>query len=89
MIKNSYSGEETLVFANYADGFVLYTRELKEVGNKENKNVVRNSSVLLRDGECTLTTYDSVDEDKTILMPKYEFNIIGYITWIPLEKDTI
>lgn len=86
---NSYSGEETLTFADYADGFVLYTRELKEGGNKENRNVVRNLSVFLRDGECTLTTYDSVDEDETILMPKYEFNIVGYITWTPLEKETV
>lgn len=85
----SYSGEETLAFADYADGFVLYTRELKEGGNKENRNVVRNLRVFLRDGECTLTTYDSVGEDKTILMPKYEFDIIGYITWTPLEKETI
>lgn len=85
----SYSGEETLAFADYADGFVLYTRELKEGGNKENRNVVRNLRVFLRDGECTLTTYDSVDEDETILMPKYEFDIIGYITWTPLEKETI
>lgn len=85
----SYSGEETLAFADYADGFVLYTRELKEGGNKENRNVVRNLRVFLRDGECTLTTYDSVGEDETILMPKYEFDIIGYITWTPLEKETI
>lgn len=86
---NSYSGEETLAFADYADGFVLYTRELKEGGNKENRNVVRNMSAFLFDGECTLTTYDSVDEDETILMPKYEFNIVGYITWTPLEKETV
>jgi len=85
---NSYSGEETLAFADYADGFILYTRELKEGGNKENRNVVRNMRAYLRDGECTLTTYDSVDEDETILMPKYEFNIVGYITWTPLEKET-
>lgn len=85
----SYSGEETLAFADYADGFVLYTRELKEGGNKENRNVVRNLRVFLRDGECTLTTYDSVGEDETILMPKYEFDIIGYITWTPLENETI
>lgn len=85
----SYSGEETLAFADYADGFVLYTRELKEGGNKKSRNVVRNLRVFLRDGECTLTTYDSVGEDETILMPKYEFDIIGYITWTPLEKETI
>ena len=86
---NSYSGKETLAFADYADGFVLYTRELKEGGNKENRNVVSNLRVFLRDGECTLTTYDSVDADETILKPKYEFNIIGYITWTPLEKEII
>lgn len=86
---NRYSGRETLDFADYADGFVFYTRELKEGGNKKNKNVVENVSVFLHDGECILTTYDSVDEDETILMPKYEFNIIGYITWKPLEKGTI
>lgn len=85
----SYSGEETLAFADYADGFVLYTRELKEGGNKENRNVVRNLSIFLHDGECTLTTYDSVETGETLLMPKYEFNIIGYITWTPLEKETI
>lgn len=86
---NSYSGEETLAFAGYADGFVLYTRELKEGGNKENRNVVRNMRVFLHDGECTITTYDSVDEDETILMPKYEFNFIGYITWTSLEKEIV
>lgn len=86
---DSYSGEETLSFAGYADGFVLYTRELKEGGNKENRNIVKNLRIFLRGGECTLTTYDSVDDGETILMPKYEFNIIGYITWTPLEKETI
>lgn len=85
----SYSGEETLAFTDYADGFVLYQRELVEGGNKESRNVVRNLHAFLRGGECTLTTYDSAGEDETILMPKYEFNIIGYITWTPLEKETI
>ena len=86
---NSYEGEETLAFTDFADGFILYTKELKEGGNKENRNIVKNLSIFLRDGECTLTTYDSVDEDETILMPKYEFNIIGYITWTSLEKETV
>lgn len=84
----SYSGEETLKLADYADGFVLYTRELKEGGDKENRNVVESLKVFLRDGECVLTTYDSVENDENILMPKYEFNIIGYITWTTLEKET-
>ena len=84
----SYSGEEILSFADYADGFVLYTQELKEGGNKENRNVVKNLKVFLRDGECSLTTYDYVKSAGNILMPKYEFNIIGYITWTTLEKET-
>lgn len=84
---NSYSGEETLIFTDYANGFVLYTKELKEGGYPKNKNVVKNSTAFLCDGECILTTYDFVKEDETILMPKYEFNIIGYITWKTLEKE--
>ena len=81
--------KEILSFVDYADGFVLYTEELKEGGNKKDRNVVSNSSVFLHDGECTLKTYDSVDADETILKPKYKFKIIGYITWTPLEKETI
>ena len=48
---------------------------------------MKNSRIFLHNGECTLITYDSVDEDESILEPKYEFNIIGYITWTPLEKE--
>lgn len=85
----SYSGEETLAFTDYDDGFVLYTRELQEGGSKENRNIVKTLSVFLHDGECTLRTYDFVDADETILMPKYEFNVIGYITWERLERETV
>lgn len=84
---SSYSGEETLSFADYADGYVLYTKELKEGGNKENRDVLKNARALLLDGECVLTTYDSVGEDETILMPKYEFNVVGYVTWTTIEKE--
>ena len=86
---NKYSGEETLAFADYADGYVLYTQELKEGGNKEDRNVVKNLKVFLHDGECSLTTYDYGDDDEKLLMPKYEFNIVGYITWTSLEKETV
>lgn len=85
----SYSGEEILSFANHADGFVLYTEELTEGGNKKDRNVVRNSSAYLHDGECKLSTYDSSDGDKTMLAPNYNFNIVGYITWTSLEKEKI
>lgn len=84
---DSYSGRETLTFPNCTDGFVIYTQELKDGGNKDNRNVVQNLKIFLRDGECTLTTYDSADKDETILMPRYEFNIIGYVTWTTLEKE--
>lgn len=85
----SYLGEETFAFTDYDDGFVLYTEELKEGGNKANRNMVKTQRMFLHDGTCKLTTYDFVDADDAILMPKYEFNIIGYITWIRLEKETV
>ena len=77
-----YTGEETLTFANYADGVVLYTKELKEGGDKENLNIVRPDVAYLRNGECTFKTYDYDLEGKSS-MPKYEFKIIGYIAWTP------
>lgn len=82
----SYSGEMEIAFSDKQDGFALYTRELLEGGNKKNRNDVKNLYNFIHDGECTFTTYDSVDSDETILMPKYDFNIVGYITWNSLEK---
>ena len=83
----SYSGEEVLSFPDYADGFLIYTRELKEGGDRIRRNVVESLSLFLHDEKCKITTYDSVGENENILMPKYEFNIVGYITWEPLEKE--
>ena len=82
----SYSGEMEIAFSDKQDGFALYTRELLEGGNKKNRNDVKNLYNFIHDGECTFTTYDSVDSGETILMPKYDFNIVGYITWNSLEK---
>ena len=81
-----YSGEMEIAFSDKQDGFALYTRELLEGGNKKNRNDVKNLYSFIHDGECTFTTYDSVDSGETILMPKYDFNIVGYITWNSLEK---
>lgn len=86
---NSYEGKEILAFTNYSNGFILYTKELKAGGNKKNRNVVQNARTFLRDGQCTLRTYDSVDEDDVILIPRYELSVVGYITWITLEKEAI
>lgn len=81
-----YSGEMEIAFSDKQDGFALYTRELLEGGNKKNRNDVKNMYNFIHDGECTFITYDSADSDETILMPKYDFNIVGYITWNSLEK---
>lgn len=81
-----YSGEMEIAFSDKQDGFALYTRELLEGGNKKNRNNVKNMCNFIHDGECTFITYDSADSDETILMPKYDFNIVGYITWNSLEK---
>lgn len=84
---NSYSGEETLTFDGYDDGFVLYTKELKEGGQKENRNEVQQARSFLHNGECTISTYDAVDVDENILMPKYEFHYVGYVGWTSLEGE--
>lgn len=81
-----YSGEMEIAFGDKQDGFVLYTRELLEGGNKKNRNDVKNMYNFVHNGESKFTTYDSADSDETILMPKYDFNIVGYITWNSLEK---
>lgn len=81
-----YSGEMEMAFSDKQDGFVLYTRELLEGGNKKNRNDVKNMYNFVHNGESKFTTYDSVDSDETILMPKYDFNIVCYITWNSLEK---
>ena len=81
-----YQGEMELAFSDKQDGFALYTWELLEGGNKKDRNDVKNLYNFIHDGECVFTTYDSADSDETILMPKYDFNIVGYITWNSLEK---
>lgn len=81
-----YSGEMEIAFSDKQDGFALYTRELLEGGNKKNRNDVKNMCNFVHNGESKFTTYDSADSDETILMPKYDFNIVGYITWNSLEK---
>ena len=85
---SSYSGNEELHFHNITDGYIIYTAELKEGGNKENRDKITAEEALLKDGVCTLETYDSVKSDVKILMPKYDFNVVGYVSWETLEKET-
>lgn len=75
----NYSGEEVLSFDGYQDGIVVYTKELKGGGDKEDWDIAIGSFTPLRNEECTLSTYDSATLDEKLLEPKYEFNIVGYI----------
>lgn len=84
-----YSGGMEIAFDDKPEGFALYTRELLDGGNKKNRNEVENLYEFVHNGECTFTTYDSVSSGETILMPKYDFNIVGYITWNSLEKGNV
>lgn len=84
-----YSGGMEIAFDGKPEGFALYTRELLDGGNKKNRNEVENLYEFVHNGECTFTTYDSVSSGETILMPKYDFNIVGYITWNSLEKGNV
>ena len=86
---DSYSGEIVLSFENYPDGFLIFTEELKEGGMKENRKGIIPLRNFIHDGECIITTYDSVSAGEYIVTPKYEFNFIGYITWAPLEKESV
>ena len=85
----SYSGKMEIVFDGKQDGFILYTQELLEGGNKKDRNEVENLYKFVHDDECTFTTYDSAGSSETILMPKYDFNIVGYITWNSLERENV
>lgn len=82
----SYSGEQIMSFPDYDDGLILYTEELKEGGTPKNRNECNNTYAFLHNSECTFSTYDSVD-GKQIILPKYSFNIVGYIPWTLLDKE--
>ena len=83
----SYSGEETFAFPDFSDGLLLYTKELTDGGNKENRNVLKYLSAFIHAEECTLHTYDYADTDQKILTPQYEFALVGYLTWETLGKE--
>ena len=86
-IYKSYSGEQVLNFSDFDNGCILYTKELKKGGNSKNLNIVKSSWSYLESGRCTLSTYDSSEEDSTIFAPKYDLRIIGYLPFIPLERS--
>ena len=78
---NGYEGEVTFSFPTFDDGFIIYSCELTDGGQQKNRNIVNKYIAFLRNGECTLETYDAVYEDDETQMPEYDFNIIGYIPW--------
>lgn len=85
---NSYSGTIKYSFPDHADGFVLCSKELIDGGNKKNRGVKEQFLRLLEQGKLTLSTYDSVDIDETLVAPTYKFSFYGYITWTLLEKES-
>lgn len=83
----SYSGTEELGFKDFKDGYVIYTKELKEGGNKEKRGKIIHTISYLHNNECIISTYDWGDVDEKMLTPQYEINVIGYLTWTELEKE--
>ena len=77
----SYVGEEELVFPNYENGIVIYTEELLEGGNKEDRGKTNANGSFIKDGGCNLTTYTSVDSEETVSEPTYDIQIVGYVGW--------
>lgn len=83
----SYSGLEELSFEGYKDGFVVYTEELTDGGDKEQRNKVNNKISFLRNNECRITTYDWAPVEDKMLTPKYDINVVGYFTWKDLARE--
>lgn len=76
-----FVGIEELDFQGYDDGAVLYTTELKEGGRKEDRGKIRYTCSHLKDTVCNIGTFYVVSDEDTVLEPKYEINVIGYIPW--------
>lgn len=83
----SYSGLEELAFDGYKDGFVVYTEELTDGGDKEQRNKVNNRISFLHNNECQITTYDWAPVEEKMLTPKYDINVVGYFTWKDIAKE--
>lgn len=83
----SYSGLEELAFDGYKDGFVVYTEELTDGGDKEQRNKINNRISFLHNNECRITTYDWSSVEDKMLTPKYDINVVGYFTWKDLAKE--
>lgn len=83
----SYSGIEELSFEEYKDGFIVYTEELTDGGDKEQRNKVYNKISFLHNNECKITTYDWAPIEDKMLTPKYDMNVVGYFTWKDLAKE--
>lgn len=76
-----YYGSEEISFNNYNDGLIIYTTKLLEGGKKELRGEEYSIS-FLTNNECTISTYTpNDDEDKRIVTPVYDIQIVGYLTW--------
>lgn len=81
-----FSGEQELTFPEFEDGIILYTATLNSGGEKSKRGKNKVRTAYLHNGSCTLTTYDSVDNDEKPVMPNYDLEVIGYITWEKLKS---
>ena len=81
----SYNGTEVLLFDGYNDGLITYIKVLTEGGEKTDRNKPIYSTAYLQNNECTINTYDFVDNDDNILKPVYDISVIGYLSWVTIE----
>ena len=83
-----YIGQENLAFEGYGDGILIYTRELLEGGDPEDRNITEYDYAFVENGKCTIKTNDYIEDEDEALEPQYEFNYVGYIAWTPLKEET-
>lgn len=81
----SYSGTQEISFKEHKKGLVIYSEELKEGGNKEDRGKVKTYYEFLEKGNCTISTYDWADADEELLKPKYNIKLLGYLNWTKLN----
>lgn len=80
----SFSGEVSMSFDGYLDGFVLYTEELIDGGDKEDRGQIKRRKTYLHDNTCTMSTLYYPDDES--ITPKYSIVVFGYLPWNTLEE---
>lgn len=81
-----YSGNEELYFDKYEEGLLLYTNELLDGGNKGERGEVKKEVSYVKNSRCNLTTFCAVESGETVMTPKYDIQVIGYLGWEKYDK---